>query len=140
MFIYATFQSANYSNIRCDIPQLKGDNYKVWKERILLYLGCMDIDSAIRKDEPQITETSSLVELPLHELLERSNRLIGMFIKTKISTSICGSIDQHTNVKALLKASDEQFETSNKALANTLIMKLSFLRLTNVRGVPEHIM
>ena len=63
-----------------------------------------------------------------------------MFIKTKISTGISGSIDQHTNVKALLKAIDEQFETSDKALAITLIMKFSSLRLTNVRGVHEHIM
>ena len=55
MFIYAAFQPANYFDIRCDIPELKGDKYKVWKERILLNLGCTDIDYAIRKDEPQIT-------------------------------------------------------------------------------------
>ena len=53
----------------------------------------MDIDYAIRKDEPQITETSSPAELALHELWERSNRLNIMFIKTKISTSIRGSVD-----------------------------------------------
>ena len=63
-----------------------------------------------------------------------------MFIKTKISYGIHGSIDQHDNVKALLKAIDEKFVTSNKALVNTLIMKFSFLRLTNVSSVREHIM
>ena len=62
-----------------------------------------------------------------------------MFIKTKISTGIRGFVDQHNNVKALLKAIDEQFETSDKALANILIMKFSSLRLTSVRGVREHI-
>ncbi|RVW75558.1 hypothetical protein CK203_056469 [Vitis vinifera] len=67
-------QPANFSNIKCDIPELKGDNYK------------------------------------------------------------------HDNVKALLKAIDEQFVTSDKALASTLIMKFSSLRLTNVSGVREHIM
>ena len=68
MFIYVAFQPTNYSDIRCDIPELKGDNYKVWKEGILFHLGCMDIDYAIRKDEPQITETNSPAELALHEL------------------------------------------------------------------------
>ena len=63
-----------------------------------------------------------------------------MFIKTSISTSIRGSIEKHTNVRALLKAIDEQFVTSDKTLANTLIMKISSLRLTNVKGVREHIM
>ena len=35
-----------------------------------------------------------------------------MFIKTKISYGIRGFVDQHDNVKALLKAIDEQFVTS----------------------------
>ena len=70
MFICAAFQLANYFDIRCDTLELKGDNYKVWKKMILVHLGCMDIDYAIRKDELQITETSSTAELALHELYE----------------------------------------------------------------------
>ena len=58
--IIAVIKSVNYSDMRCDVPELKGDNYKVWKERVLLYLGWMDIDYAIRKEEPPaITETST---------------------------------------------------------------------------------
>jgi len=46
-------------NISRDLPILKDDNYKIWKERVILHLGWMDIDYAIRKDEPlAITETS----------------------------------------------------------------------------------
>ena len=63
-----------------------------------------------------------------------------MFINTSISTGIRGSVEKHTNVRAFLKAIDEQFATSDKALASTLIMKISSLRLTNVKGVHEHIM
>jgi hypothetical protein len=62
-----------------------------------------------------------------------------MFIKTKISASIRGSVDQHEKVQDLLKAIDDQFVTSDKALASNLIMKFSSLRLTNVKGVREHI-
>ena len=51
-----------------------------------------------------------------------------MFIKTKFFYGIRGFVDQHDNVKALLKAIDEQFVTSDKALANTLIMKFFILK------------
>ena len=53
-FIFAAFKPINFSNIQNEIFDLNGDNYKIWKEMILLQLGCMDIDYAIRKDEPLI--------------------------------------------------------------------------------------
>ena len=66
ILFYAILQPANFSEIRCDIPELKGDNYKVWKERILLHLGWMDIDYAIRKDEPPtLTNTITAVDITL---------------------------------------------------------------------------
>ena len=46
---------------------------------------------------------------------EQSNCLSMIFIKTNISASICGSVDHHDNVQALLKAADEQFKISDKA-------------------------
>ncbi|KAL0428049.1 UNVERIFIED_CONTAM: Copia protein [Sesamum latifolium] len=107
----------NFSDMKCDILELRGDNYKVWKERILLHLGWMDIDYAIRKIEPApITETSQPDEL--------------IFMK----------IDQHNNVYELLKAIDDQFVSSDKALASTLIMRFTSHKLTGLNGVREHIM
>ena len=63
-----------------------------------------------------------------------------MYIKTKYSVGIRGLIKQHENVRKLLKAIDEQFVTSDKALANTLIMKFTSLKLTGIRSVRKHIM
>ena len=69
----------------------------------------MDIDYAIRKDEPPaITETSEHDVVDLYEKWERSNRLSVMFIKTNISANIRGSVDQHVQVRDLLKVIDEQ--------------------------------
>ncbi|KAK9714520.1 hypothetical protein RND81_06G100600 [Saponaria officinalis] len=134
VYLFAVILSGNISDIRCDIPKLRGDNYKVWKERVLLHLGWMDIDYAIRKDEPaSITETSTPDAINLYEKWERSNRLSVMFIKTKICASIRGSLEQHTKVKNLLKAIDEQFATSDKALASTLIMQFSSMRHTETK-------
>ena len=101
----------------------------------------MDIEYAIRKEEPDpITETSTAEAVCLYDKWERSNRLSMMFIKTKISVGIRGSIEQITKVKPLLKAIDEQFETSEKALASTLLMQFSSTKLTGTRGVGDHIM
>ena len=83
----------------------------------------MDIDYAIRKDEPPgITETSIRDVVDLYEKWKRSNRLSVMLIKTNIFARIRSSIDQHEKVKDLLKAINDQFITSDKALASTLIM------------------
>ena len=62
-----------------------------------------------------------------------------MFIKTKITTGIRGSVEQYDKVQDLLKAIGEQFVTSNKSLASTLIMKFSSIRITSVRGAREYI-
>ncbi|RVW74643.1 Retrovirus-related Pol polyprotein from transposon TNT 1-94 [Vitis vinifera] len=115
-------QLKNFSNIKCDILELKGDNYKVWNERILLHLGCMDIDYVIRKDKPTITDTSTTAEKALYEEWDRSNRLSVMFIKTKISYGIQGTFQHHDNeVFSSLRLNDEEgrlkMELGESALA-----------------------
>ena len=101
----------------------------------------MNIDYVIRKDEPPaITDESSPADVALYEQWEWSNRLSVMFIKTKISTGIRGFVYQHEKVWDFLKVIDDQFITSYKALASSLIMKFSSLRLTSVKGVREYTM
>ena len=48
--------------------------------------------------------------------------------------------EHYDDVRELLKAIDDQFVTSNKAMASTLIMQLTSLKLIGIRGVHEHIM
>jgi len=135
------FAVINFSDFKCEIPELNVENYKVWKEQILLYLGLMDINYAIRKNEPpSITETSLPDDVDRYEMWEWSNRLSVQFIMTNIPTSIRGCFDQHNNVRALLKAIDEHFVSSDKALVSTLIMEFSTIKLIHMKGVREHIM
>ena len=50
------------------IPILSGDNYKLWKDKVLLVLGCMDLDLALRIDEPETpTEQSTQANCALYE-------------------------------------------------------------------------
>ncbi|KAH1097828.1 hypothetical protein J1N35_014749 [Gossypium stocksii] len=90
------------SDNRVDVPELTSENLKLWKESILLYLGCLDIDYALRRYEPYVTETSTGDDLDLYEEWERSNYLTIMFIKSKIPIDAHGSIKQHKNVQQLL--------------------------------------
>ena len=63
-----------------------------------------------------------------------------MFIKTKISASIRGFVEQIDEVKPFLKAIDEQFVTSDKALSSTLILQFSSTKLTGITRGCDHIM
>lgn len=63
-----------------------------------------------------------------------------IFIKMWISYSICGSVGECNNVKELLNALNEQFETLVKSIASTLITTFSTMKLIAVKGVWEHMM
>jgi len=65
---FAASQTVSFFYIQCDVPELKGDNYKIWKKKILLQLGWMGIYYAIRKDEPPaITDESSPAAVEINE-------------------------------------------------------------------------
>ena len=64
----------------------------------------MDLDYAIRKDKPPVpTDNSTPSAIALYERWERSNRLSMMYIKTRISASIRGSIPNCAYVRDLLR-------------------------------------
>ena len=63
-----------------------------------------------------------------------------MVIKIHVSQSIRGSIPECRAVKELMGAIDEQFVSSDKAQASTLIEKLSSMRLKGTKSVRGHIM
>ncbi|XP_028068292.1 putative disease resistance RPP13-like protein 3 [Camellia sinensis] len=129
------------SNESSRIPFLNGDNFSDWKDKILLTLWCMDLDLVLRVDEPpEPTDESSAAEKSAYDKWERSNRLSLMLIKSQISQSIRGSIPPSDKVKNYMRAIEEQFVSSDKALASTLMNKLSGMKHNNSRNVREHIM
>ncbi|KAL0328122.1 UNVERIFIED_CONTAM: hypothetical protein Scaly_2244800 [Sesamum calycinum] len=120
---------------------LNGDNFSDWKDQILLTLGCVDLDLAIHVDKPPIpTDSSTPIEKASYELWERSNGLSLMLIKKHISKGIRGSIPEYTKVKDFLKAIEDQYVHSDKALASTLMKRLSDVKYNGSRSVREHMM
>ncbi|RVW75477.1 Retrovirus-related Pol polyprotein from transposon TNT 1-94 [Vitis vinifera] len=57
MFVLASSISANVNNILV----LNGTNFKIWKEHVIIVLGCIDLDYALREDRlPDLTSTSTV--------------------------------------------------------------------------------
>ena len=55
---------------------LNGTNIKEWKENVLIVLGCMDLDLALKIDQPaSLTTESSSDDRKKFEKWERSNRM-----------------------------------------------------------------
>ena len=65
--LFTTIPLATYSDLKIDISELSSDNLKTWIERILFQLECIDIDYAIRKEEPTtLTNASTPTQVVLY--------------------------------------------------------------------------
>ncbi|XP_027124206.1 uncharacterized protein [Coffea arabica] len=104
-------------------------------------LRCRDLDLALHENEPPIPMDSSLSnEKAAYERWERSNHLNLKLIKSHNNQSIKGSIPDCDPVKAYMKAIDEQFVSSDKVLASSLMKKFARMTFDKSGSVREHIM
>ena len=130
--------SANYYNV----PILTGDNFKDWKESILIHLGCMDLDLALRIDQPTaLTAESTAEQKQLFEKWDRSNRLSLMIIKKSIPEIFRGTISEDiTNVKEFLVEIEKRFTKSDKAEMSTLLKSLITMKYNGKGNIREYIL
>ncbi|KAF8369261.1 hypothetical protein HHK36_032730 [Tetracentron sinense] len=99
----ATNVSAQVSNI----PMLSRTNFKVWKETVEIVLGCMDLDLALRSDQPTTTpENPNVVKI---EKWDRSNRMCLMIMKRFILEAFRGSITESKSAKKFLEEIQQYF-------------------------------
>ncbi|GAV72464.1 UBN2_2 domain-containing protein, partial [Cephalotus follicularis] len=120
---------------------LNGTNFLTWKEQIDSVFGVMDLDHALRTDTPAtIMAQSTTEQKAAYEKWERSNHMSLMIMKSSISVAIQGAIPDSNNAKTYLASVEEQFKSSSKAHASTLIMKMLTIRYDGTSGVREHIM
>jgi hypothetical protein len=123
------------------VSMLNGNNFSEWKENLLFYLGCLELDLALCEDEPSaLTDTSTPLEVTKHKRWERSNHLSLMFMKSHVTKGIRGSIPECKKATEFMRAVEEQFVSFDKVLASTLMKKLSSKTFDRSRSVREHIM
>jgi len=146
---YFSESNAALNNVHAQISEivpLNGTNFSTWKEQIEICLGVLDIDQALRMDKPTIEATSTDDEKKNSEKWERSNRMSLMIIKSTITSAIRGGIpekDDANNVftaRQYMTSVEEQFKSTSKANASTLIMKMLTTKYNGTSGVREHIM
>lgn len=74
------------------IPMLNGTNYGTWKENVEIVLGCMDLNLALRTEQP----------IPTSDDPKMDNRMCLAIMKKTIPTGLRGSIAESTDAKKLL--------------------------------------
>ncbi|RVW87003.1 hypothetical protein CK203_043544 [Vitis vinifera] len=129
--------SANVINI----PVLNGTNFKKWKEHVIIVLGCMDLDYALREDRlPNLTNTSTVEQRVVMEKWERSNRMSLMIIKHSIPEAIRGAISEKTRAKTFLDQMENRFAANEKVETRTILSKLVSMRYKGKKNIREYIM
>ena len=139
-FLLATVSSisANLSTI----PVLNGTNFKEWKENIQIVLGCMDLDLALRSEQPaSLTDLSTSDERRHFEKWDRSNRMSLMILKRSIPEVFRGAVSEEiTNIKDFLAELEKRFAKSDKAETSTLLQRLISMRYNGKGNIREYIM
>ncbi|KAL3617519.1 hypothetical protein CASFOL_037840 [Castilleja foliolosa] len=130
--------SANTSNI----PVLNGNNFKDWKENVLIILGCMDLDLALRIEKPpSLTAASSSDDRRNFEKWERSDRMSLMIIKRGVPEAFRGAIsDEVTSAKDFLTEIEKRFAKNDKAETSTLLASLISMKYKGKVNIREYIM
>ncbi|XP_028091225.1 uncharacterized protein LOC114291574 [Camellia sinensis] len=130
--------SANMNNV----PMLNGTNFKDWKENILIVLGCMDIDLALRMPKPNaLTAQSTPEETVYFEKWDRSNRLSLMIMKRGIPEVFRGAITEDVTVAGeFLLEIQKRFAKNDKAETITLLASLISIKYKGKGNVREYIM
>ncbi|XP_042954511.1 uncharacterized protein LOC122290895 [Carya illinoinensis] len=122
------------------ISMLDGTNFSDWKDSVQFTLGYMDLDYALRVEQPPVATDMDAQEVIKNcQWWERSNRLSLMLIKSRMSKSIRGSIGDCTTIKELMQAIEEQFVHSDKVLASTLIRQFTTKVFDSSKGMHAYI-
>ncbi|RVW90885.1 Retrovirus-related Pol polyprotein from transposon TNT 1-94 [Vitis vinifera] len=109
---------------------------------MMILLGCMDIDLALRMPKPDELNEESTQE---HEVYwgkwERSNRLSLMIMKRGIPEAFKGAVtDEVTNASDFLAEIQKRFAKNDKAETSTLLASLISMKYKGKGNVREYIM
>ncbi|CAH9074220.1 unnamed protein product, partial [Cuscuta europaea] len=126
--------SANINSI----PMLNGTNFKEWKENVMIVLGCMDLDLALRTEKPAaLKDTSTLDEKREMERWERSNRMSLMIMKRAIPESFRGTMSDEADAKSFLAELEKCFAKNEKAETSTLLSTLVSMKYKGKGNIRE---
>ncbi|XP_061358310.1 uncharacterized protein LOC133302537 [Gastrolobium bilobum] len=136
-------QSVNFAlnNNNATVEMLTGSNYKKWKQDIEFALGIVDLDFALRQNEPRRpTDESTDSQRAHYARWEKSNRLSLIAMKRSIAEHLLSGLPENLTAKAFLDAVGERFKISNKAEAGYLVNELTNMKYNASIGIREFIL
>ncbi|RVX12039.1 Retrovirus-related Pol polyprotein from transposon TNT 1-94 [Vitis vinifera] len=109
---------------------------------MMILLGCMDIDLALRMPKPdELNEQSTQEDEVYWGKWERSNRLSLMIMKRGIPEAFRGAVtDEVTNASDFLAEIQKHFAKNDKAKTSTLLASLISMKYKGKGNVREYIM
>ncbi|RVW22351.1 Retrovirus-related Pol polyprotein from transposon TNT 1-94 [Vitis vinifera] len=109
---------------------------------MMILLGCMDIDLALRMPKPdELNEQSTQEDEVYWGKWERSNRLSLMIMKRDIPEAFRGAVtDEVTNASDFLAEIQKRFAKNDKAETSTLLASLISMKYKGKGNVREYIM
>ncbi|RVW93240.1 Retrovirus-related Pol polyprotein from transposon TNT 1-94 [Vitis vinifera] len=109
---------------------------------MMILLGCMDIDLALRMPKPdELNEQSTQEDEVYWGKWERSNRLSLMIMKRGIPEAFRGVVtDEVTNASDFLAEIQKRFAKNDKAETSTLLASLISMKYKGKGNVREYIM
>lgn len=123
------------------IPTLTYANFKTWKNKVNMFLGCMDLDYAFREScPPPLTDRSSSQEQRTSERWERSNRVSLMIMKNAIPESFLCTMSEDLNAKEFLETLEKRFAKSDKAEIGFALRKLITMRYKGEGNIREYVL
>ena len=124
------------------IPMLNGSNFKSWQENLLIVLGVMDLDLALRVDSPPpLTDKSTSDEKRDMKRWEKSNRMCMMIMKKAIPEAFRGTMsDKITTAKEFLADIEKRFVKNEKAEIGMLLTSLISMRYRGKGNIREYIL
>ncbi|XP_023633333.1 uncharacterized protein LOC111828966 [Capsella rubella] len=121
------------------VPILTGTSFSEWKEKVEFTLGVLDMDLALREEEPDpLTIISTEEEKALHKAWEKANRMSMMFLRMTIASNVKTSLSDVEKAKAYLVAIEERFKTADKSLAGKIMADLTTIKYDGTRSMYEH--
>ena len=141
--VYFVLSSANFATISANlnsIPVLNGTNFKGWKENVLIILGCMDLDIALRIEHPPSpTDSSSSKEKKFYEKWERLNRMSLMTIKPP-ETHRGVVFEEVTNAKQFLIEIEKRCAKSDEVEISIILHSLTPMKYNGKGSIRGYIM
>ncbi|XP_043705513.1 uncharacterized protein LOC122655380 [Telopea speciosissima] len=123
------------------IKVLNGSNFEEWKDSLIITLGIMRLDFALRVDEPtKPTTDSDTAAKTLYEKWEESNRLCLLIMQLTMDNMIKKSVPATEKAKDFLVAVNKKFPKHDKAEKDTYMEWFTNTEYDGTSGVRNHIL